>query len=379
VDDASFSKLAADLLPALRQALAGAAGSSISNVILYPLDLVVTRLKVQQRLESSESSVESSSSNNDAHYDSIPDAFRKIHAHEGGIPAFYSGLLEDTVKTVLDSFFLFLFYNLLRRARRTRFPPSTSRNSAWRVLDELSIGVVAGAATKAITTPIQNIVTRKQIAAVASAKQSSDKAPKQLGRKTSVRDMVTEIYKTKGIRGFYSGYSATLFLTLNPSLTFFFDAFLRRITSRRDSKPNPALTFLTAATSKALASTATYPLSMAKARAQAAAAESPKGTPADTVATTERCDTEKQPLDAGGDTKASAKQQQRRPANILMALAQIAETEGIGSLYSGVSGEVVKGFFSYGLTMLLKERLFMFVIKLYYALSAMNRRRQLNK
>jgi len=341
------------------------------------LDLVVTRLKVQQRLEGSDTSSHSSSSDKDSHYDSLPDAFRKIHAHEGGIPAFYSGLLEDTVKTVLDSFFLFLFYNVLRRLRRTRFPPSASRNSAWRILDELSIGVVAGAATKAITTPIQNIVTRKQIAAVASAKQSSDKEPKQLGRKTSVRDMITQIYKTKGIRGFYSGYSATLILTLNPSLTFFFDAFLRRLSSRRDGKPNPALTFLTAATSKALASTVTYPLSMAKARAQAAAAESPKGTPADAVATTEHDDTERQRLDTDGRVK--SKQQQRRPANILMALAQIAESEGIASLYSGVSGEVIKGFFSYGLTMLLKERLFAMVIKMYYAVSTMMRQRQLKR
>lgn len=377
MDDDSFSKLAADLLPALRQALAGAAGSSISNVILYPLDLVVTRLKVQQRLESTDTSVDSSSSNNDAHYESIPDAFRKIHAHEGGIPAFYSGLVEDTVKTVLDSFFLFLFYNILRRVRRTRFPPSASRNSAWRILDELGIGIVAGAATKAITTPIQNIVTRKQIAAVASAKKSRDKEPKQLGRKTSVRDMVTQIWQTKGIRGFYSGYSATLFLTLNPSLTFFFDAFLRRVTSRRDSKPNPALTFLTAATSKALASTVTYPLSMAKARAQAAAAEAPKNTSADTVATTEHGDADKQRLNANGNAK--VKQQQRRPANILMALAQIAESEGVSSLYSGVSGEVIKGFFSYGLTMLLKERLFALVIKMYYAVSARMRRGKLNR
>lgn len=346
-------------------------------MILYPLDLVVTRLKVQQRLESSDSSSDSTSANNDSHYAGLPDAFRKIYAHEGGMPAFYSGLVEDTVKTVLDSFFLFLFYNILRRVRRTRFPPSASRNPAWRVLDELSIGVIAGAATKAITTPIQNIVTRKQIAAVASAKQSSDKEPKQLGRKTSVQDMVKQIYKTKGLQGFYSGYSATLLLTLNPSLTFFFDAFLRRITTRGDSKPGPVLTFLAAATSKALASTVTYPLSMAKARAQAAASKAPEDTPADAAATVEHSDSEKQRLDVGGDDK--ARQQQKRPANILVALAQIANTEGVASLYSGVSGEVIKGFFSYGLTMLLKERLFALVIKLYYALATQIKRRRLAK
>jgi len=116
---------------------------------------------------------------------------------------------------------------------------------------------------------------------------------------------------------------------------------------------------------------------MAKARAQAAAAEAPKDTSANTSATTEHGATEKQRLDADGNAK--VKQQQRRPANILMALAQIAEAEGIGSLYSGVSGEVVKGFFSYGLTMLLKERLFALVIKMYYAVSAMVRRRKLNR
>jgi hypothetical protein len=248
---------------------------------------------------------------------------------------------------VLDSFFLFLFYNLLRRLHRSRLSAHSSKRSTTKaVFDEIAIGVLAGAATKAMTTPLQNIVTRKQISKVGQQQRS-------------LADMARALYKSKGLMGFYSGYSATLFLTLNPSLCFMFDSLLRRAFVRRNDKSakkqgagQGALVFICAAMAKAGASAVTYPLSLAKARAQAEASEEKK---------------EKK-------WKSSrSKDMERKPANIFLTLAHIAKTEGVGSLYSGVEGEVLKGFFSHGLTMLLKERLSTVAIRLYYAISVILR------
>jgi len=47
-------------------------------------------------------------------------------------------------------------------------------------------------------------------------------------------------------------------------------------------------------------------------------------------------------------------------------LMHIANEEGPIGLYQGVEGEVLKGFFSHGLTMLVKERIHKVVVRLYY-------------
>jgi len=369
----SSSQLGHAFLLAFQQACSGSVGTSIANVIVYPLDLVVTRLKVQQRSAHQPGAGSVSKSpheEEDTQYTSILDAFRKIYTNEG-LSGLYMGIVEDTLKSILDSFFLFLFYNLLHRLRRklpsSRVDKKPRLSATLQVLDSLTIGVIAGAATKALTTPIQNIVTRKQIA---SARKAGDGQSDELRSDVSVKDMVQKIYKTKGLLGFYSGYAYTLLLTTNPSLTFFLDASLRRLLRRGNGKsPSPTLTFLIAATAKAGASAVTYPLSMAKARAQALAAKSSTDTPNEHIGKGEK-DAAEFP-----STNVSSRKKTQKRVNVFQALAQIARTEGPGALYSGVGGEVLKGFFAHGLTILLKERLFGLVLRMWYAMAAVLRMR----
>lgn len=49
-------------------------------------------------------------------------------------------------------------------------------------------------------------------------------------------------------------------------------------------------------------------------------------------------------------------------------ILRIAQTEGIWALYDGLGPEVLKGFFSHGITMLMKDRIHSVIISLYYAL-----------
>ncbi|KAE9971885.1 hypothetical protein EG328_005313 [Venturia inaequalis] len=341
-EESTTSILGGPVLPAIGHATSGSLGSAISNVITYPLSLVITRLQVQSHFENKEDG------NNEADYKSIADAIHKIYTQEGGISAFYAGCPHDTAKSMADSFLFFLAYNFFRKGRlNTR--PGTKRLP---VHEEIGVGMLAGAFSRFFTTPIQQIVTRKQTASMIAAR-SGDAS---FAEKLSVREIAERIREEKGLAGFWSGYSATLVLTLNPALTFLFHETLLRLLVKRDQRENPGSrrTFLIAAMSKACASCITYPFSLAKSRAQVSA-KGPTQPKTDPI-------TEKDSLKS-----ATTKVEQRvRRKTVFDTILEIAREEGLLGLYQGLGGEVLKGFFSHGLTMLLKERIHKIIIQLYY-------------
>jgi len=176
-EERKTSILGGPALPALGHAISGSLGSAISNVITYPLSLVITRLQVQSQFKNQEDG------NSDADYKSIADAIQKIYAEEGGISAFYAGCPQDTAKSMADSFLFFLAYNLLRKGRLS----TRSGNKRLPVHEEIGVGMLAGAFSRLLTTPIQQIVTRKQTAAMVSARS--------LGSSISPNLSVTDIAK----------------------------------------------------------------------------------------------------------------------------------------------------------------------------------------
>ena len=335
-------------MPALGHALAGSVGAAISNICTYPLALIITRLQIQRQLR------KNAGDSGSDEYGSIRDAFRKI-CDRGGLAAFYVGLLQDTSKTIADSFLFFLLYTFLRQSRLRRHKGSVKHLSA---ADELGVGILAGAFAKLFTTPMANIVTRKQCSSMVP--QGSIDSSSQ---DSSVRSIAQQIRKEKGLQGFWSGYSASLVLTLNPSLTFFLFEIFKRTLLRRSqrSNPPPQAIFLLAAFSKAIASTITYPFSLAKARAQASrntdrnTDENEKKTAKETATATEILG--QYMNDAGENNKASS--------NVFSTILQIARTEGTGALYQGLDGEVLKGFFSHGITMLAKDSVHKLIVQLY--------------
>lgn len=303
----------------------------------------------------------SSATPDEGEYRGVLDAFEQIYKKEGGIAAFYSGVLQDTGKSIADSFLFFLFYNYIRTQRlRTH----GERARTLPVLDELGVGALAGACSKFFTTPIANIVTRKQIAAMVSSRSGSKSS------EPSAAAIASSIRSEKGIQGFWAGYSASLVLTLNPSLTFFLYEFFKKSflpRSRRDD-PGAKLTFLMAAVSKAIASTITYPFSLAKARAQTSSRRSTsaaKTAAADLSDLAEEGNIEK----AGQDAEGIA-----RRSTVFSTILTIYRAEGFTALYEGIVGEILKGFFSHGITMIVKETIHKLIIQTYYLLlRALNR------
>ena len=332
-------------LPALGHALAGSTGAAISNIVTYPLALIITRLQIQRQLRGKFSQSEE--------YKSILDAVEKIYDQEGGVSGLYTGVLQDTSKTIADSFLFFLAYNFIRQSR-LRSRKSSASNLP--VLDELGVGFLAGAFSKFLTTPMANIVTRKQASTMLSGGQTNQET-----KSDSVRSIALQIRSEKGLPGFWSGYSASLVLTLNPSLTFFlFETFKRTLLPRKyQSNPSPQATFLLAAISKAIASTVTYPFSLAKSRAQASSSS---------ISHSES-DEKASPNTAPTDSPSAARRSRdHAPSNVFSTILFIAQTEGWGALYEGLGGEVLKGFFSNGITMLVKEAVHKLIIQLYYFL-----------
>jgi adenine nucleotide transporter 17 len=235
-------------------------------------------------------------------------------------------------KSVVDSFLFFGFYNYLRPRHRK----ST-------IVEELLVGAVAGGCARALTTPISNVVTRKQM----------------LGSEQSFIEILSEIRKESGLIGLWSGYSATLMLTLNPSITFFVN---RRLAARiipaleEEDVPVAWIAFLIAATSKASATAITYPFQTGKTRLQVA---SSSGESADAMPR----------LPKDGGTK--HKHVLRRIIDFLNqsiygVIIRIIKNEGARALYAGLRGELLKSFFSHGLTMLTKGVIHRFVVRAWF-------------
>ncbi|KAL2053447.1 hypothetical protein ABVK25_006441 [Lepraria finkii] len=332
----STSILGGPALPALGHAIAGSTGATISNVCTYPLSLIITRLQIQRQLRRNASSPHSEE------YKSIRDAAEKIYAREGGLNGFYVGVLSDTSKTIADSFLFFLAYNFLRQSRIRSLKSSGNQLP---VIDELGVGFLAGAFSKFLTTPIANIVTRKQTSSMVSGRD-----PNKDTDQGSVRSIALQIRAEKGLQGFWSGYSASLILTLNPSLTFFFFEALKRslLPRSKRSDPPPQAPFFLAAISKTMASTITYPFSLAKSRLQASTSKDQEAN--------------------STSVKLDPQSWRSVPRNVFTTIVQIAQTEGFGALYEGLGGEVMKGFFSHGITMIVKDAVHKLVIHLYYAM-----------
>ena len=209
------------------------------------------------------------------------------------------------------------------------------------IIEELLVGALAGVFSRFFTTPMNNLVTRKQT----SGQVSGD------GKPASSTQIIKDIYNEKGITGiltlsyamlitgFWSGYRSSILLTLNPSISYYlFELFkssfppntlsIGRSTTKRRTH-SPLETFLFAAISKSIASAITYPFILAKARMQVSG---------------------------------------RRNLNPFIVLARIIREEGWQGMYDGLAGQIVKGFWAQGFLLMFKERVGSLIVYLYLIL-----------
>ncbi|AEO57971.1 hypothetical protein MYCTH_2126992 [Thermothelomyces thermophilus ATCC 42464] len=114
---------------------------------------------------------------------------------------------------------------------------------------------------------------------------------------------------------------------------------LKRLLVLREKwdEPGARTTFLLAAVRKVVATAVTYPFQIAKARVQVSAAPEEKG-------------------------------KRKVNGNIFATVLRTARAEGGRALYDGTAGELLKGFFSHGTTMLSKNVVHRLIVQLYFAI-----------
>ena len=311
-------------------------------MITYPLDLIITRIQIQRQLRKNAKEAGSDE------YKGLTDAAQKIY-NKDGLRGFYAGIFSDTGKTIADSFIFFLLYDYVRQGRLHR----SGGKKSLPAFEELGVGFVAGATTKLLTTPIANVVTRQQAAAISDPES---KTPTCL-------EIVESIRKDGGLTAFWSGYSASLVLTLNPSLTFFLFEFFKRVTLPRSQREKPPAfaTFFLAALAKACASSVTYPFSLAKARLQAGSTRNKQTQ-----------ESEEESVDKAIHSRSSKVEKAEKKAaraTLLSTLMNIYQTEGPLALYEGLHLEVLKAFISHGITMSVKQSVTKLIGRIGYLMS----------
>ncbi|EAW23413.1 putative peroxisomal carrier protein [Aspergillus fischeri NRRL 181] len=291
-------------------AVAGATGAVLANAIVYPLDIVKTRLQVQVKSDKTDGS------DGTMHYESTLDAINKIVESEG-IEGLYSGMVGSLIGVASTNFAYFYWYSVVRSlymaSDRVPKPPGTAV--------ELSLGAVAGAVAQIFTIPVAVITTRQQT------------QPK--GEKKGLIETGREVVNSEdGWTGLWRGLKASLILVVNPAITYGAYQRLKDIIFPGKNSLKPWEAFLLGALSKALATIATQPLIVAKVGLQSRPPPGREGKPFKTFGEVMR---------------------------------YIIEKEGALSLFKGIGPQITKGLLVQGLLMMTKERMeLMFVLLFAY-------------
>ncbi|OTA81743.1 hypothetical protein M434DRAFT_401265 [Hypoxylon sp. CO27-5] len=298
-------------LPSWGYAVAGSTGAVLANALVYPLDIVKTRLQVQVKRKPGESS-----EHTDPHYTSTWDAITKIVA-EDGIQGLYAGINGALLGVASTNFAYFYWYSMVRelyfKSQKVPAPPSTAV--------ELALGAVAGAVAQLCTIPVAVVTTRQQTQSKADRKGLIDTA----------REV---IHSEDGVFGLWRGLKASLVLVVNPAITYGAYERLKGVIFPGKTRLTAGEAFLLGAMSKALATIATQPLIVAK---------------------------------VGLQSKPPPQRQGKPFKGFIEVMQFIVKHEGILSLFKGIGPQIIKGFLVQGLLMMTKERMeFLFIILFRY-------------
>ncbi|OMJ17489.1 Mitochondrial substrate carrier family protein X [Smittium culicis] len=259
-------------------AIAGITGVSI----IYPLDIVKTRLQNQRPL-----------SNGKLPYSGVYDCMKQIVARDG-LKGLYRGLIPNLIGITPEKAIKLAVNDSMRGYFARKNSTSIEKISLF---SGMIAGGVAGFCQVIATNPMEIVKIQLQIATQPSAQASaiaasstinstiSPKVSMPIGKYSTVASMPSNvtaigIVKNLGIRGLYKGTLATLMrdvpfsiiffplATLNTSIiqSFFFS---QPLSESKNSKPNFGSVFLGSLISGVIAAVAVTPADVIKTRLQA--------------------------------------------------------------------------------------------------------------
>jgi hypothetical protein len=289
-------------IPPWGLAIAGATGAVLANAMVYPLDIVKTRLQVQVKQKPTDTAP---TEVDPTHYSSTWDAISKIVADDG-IQGLYAGINGALIGVASTNFAYFYWYSVVRTlyisSRKVPTPPST--------VVELSLVAVAGAIAQVFTIPVAVVTTRQQTQGKGERKGMLDTA----------RDVV---HSEDGWSGLWRGLKASLVLVVNPAITYGAYQRLKDVLFPDKVNLRPWEAFLLGAISKSLATIATQPLIVAKVGLQSRPPRSRHGKPF---------------------------------KSFIEVMQFIVHNEGLLGLFKGIAPQISKGLLVQGLLMMTKER-----------------------
>ncbi|KAL2144076.1 hypothetical protein VTI28DRAFT_9605 [Corynascus sepedonium] len=303
------------------KATAGAAGAVLANALVYPLDLVKTKLQVQVKPTNAE---QTDSKAAEAHYKGTWDAISRIASAEG-VAGLYAGMSGSLLGVASTNFAYFYWYSIVRTVY-FKYAKATSQPST---VVELSLGAVAGALAQLFTIPVAVITTRQQT-------QSKEE-------RKGIIDTAREVIEGEdGISGLWRGLKASLVLVVNPSITYGAYERLKDVLFPGKKNLSPLEAFALGAMSKALATIVTQPLIVAK---------------------------------VGLQSKPPPVRQGKPFKSFVEVMQFIITNEGPLSLFKGIGPQILKGLLVQGILMMTKERVeLMFILFVRY-LQVMRSRR----
>ncbi|KAJ5349564.1 hypothetical protein N7541_007291 [Penicillium brevicompactum] len=297
--------------------VSGTMAAILANFIVYPLDIVKTRLQVQVRQHRKETTdrekptTAEGTPDEHANYDGLLAAVSQI-IREEGISGLYSGLGSSILGTASMNFAYFYWSTAARSFQVSTFKRHgiSDVNS---ITKELVLGAVGGALAQLCTNPIAVISTRQQTRKVNDHKRS-------------MWETMLEIVQSEdGWTGLWRGFKVNLILVINPMITYGVYQWLREglLALRKGKGLGSTDAFFLGALSKVLATIATHPLIVAKTMLQSKPPHCRIGRP------------------FSGFTE---------------VIRYIVRNEGLSRLYKGLAPQIIKGFLVQGLMMMLKER-----------------------
>ncbi|KAI0789897.1 adenine nucleotide transporter [Abortiporus biennis] len=340
-------------LSPLGAAFAGALGGCFSNAVVYPLDVVKTRIQATSNVKGRRKEKLS-----------IISIFLQILKEEG-VSGLYRGFGATMLNTFSMQYAYFFFYSLVRTSYMKRLAaraPKGSKAVPLSTAAELLLGAVAGALAQIFTIPVAVIATRQQIGRsldkTRRARRGSDTSStaSNVSETTKQYDdsfigVAKEIVEQEGVTGLWLGIKPGLVLTVNPAITY---GLYERVKSimliaqekatgqgvAGNGKLNPWLTFAIGAMSKSLATIVTYPYIMAKIRIQARTAD----------------DEEAKEAHQPRPPKHGYHHDHFKHAGALDILARVWRKQGPLGWYQGMGAQITKAVISQALLFLSKEQ-----------------------
>ena len=243
--------------------VAGTLGGLVSTVALYPLELIKTRMQV------AEASTRAAWRNP---YGSVLGSLRLVVRNEGAA-GLYQGLTPAMIASAGSWGGYFYFYEHSKSRKLAAAATEGSGRQGLTTVDHLASGVEAGAILVLLFNPLWLVKTRLALQGAASgpgatAATATSTAAAE-ARYTGVGDALRTIVREEGVAGLYKGVVPALFLTSHGAIQFAVYEWLKALSAAGGDGQQPAwVSVVIGGTSKIVASTATYPYQVVKARLQ---------------------------------------------------------------------------------------------------------------